>query len=135
MRNILMAVALLLIVGVGYFYNSYNSLKSSVKEKEGIISSLEIEVDTLSEAYFNCVRQREALSEVLGETNRVISSLTEDKNQIQKGIDDLLNKPITKGRESNGKDKGTSSYTLDPELIRMLDEACERVRGSECPNP
>lgn len=126
----------LVLLGFGvYLHTSYSSMKSLVREQDTIISKLEREVDSLSEAYFACNRQKDAINNAITKTRESLSLLKEDKQSIQRGIDDLLTNNKTRGRDSNGEKENAPSTTLDPELIRMLGAACERVRGSECPHP
>ena len=67
----------------------------------------------------------EALDEASSSTRGNITEKRNEKSDTLKGIENVVKTDTT----------GNYDVPLDPELARMLDKVCERIRGKACDNP
>lgn len=67
----------------------------------------------------------EALDEASSSTRGNITEKRNEKSDTLKGIENVVKTNTT----------GNYDVPLDPELARMLDKVCERIRGKACENP
>lgn len=86
-----------------------------------LTKELEDQKDKTQEAY----DLLDALNEASASTRGSIAEKRNDKVIALKGIDNVAKENAS----------GNYDVPLDPELARMLDKVCERIRGKSCENP
>lgn len=117
-------VSLCLVIFSGYLW-------MSAQNKDILIDKQTDQIVQLTE---DVSRERgraehfEFLLETLNDTNASVRENIElkrqDKQETIRGIDNVV-------KENNGGNR----VPLDPDLTRMLDDVCEAIRGSRCPDP
>lgn len=126
--KILASLVGILALVCAFFYMSNKSLNSEVALHKDKAQSLTEQVEELQHSIAIKDFLKDSLDEVLETTRENITTLEQVRESTFKQIDS-----IKEGRV-NGEENIRDS-ALDPDLIRMLNEACDKVRGSKCPDP
>lgn len=129
LNKVLGIVIILFIITTSIFYVKNNSLQKENIQLSSQVTTLESNVKTLS-------NENTMLKTLQSEADQIII----ERNNSQKELTSLSDKTkgelynIEKRKETtNVIQTNSSSNTLDTDVTRLLNELCERVRGSTCP--
>lgn len=124
------AVSLIAILSVICIFLYVGSLNQS-----HTIDKQEIELSALSEQLKEERIRVKNLVALAQEYDEIVTSQKEDTKSLQKATQDVI-QGLNKNRgKLNEEGKNSGSVPLDDNVIGMLSDLCERVRGSPCPNP
>lgn len=118
-----------------FLYISNNSMEKDIIKKDSQISSLKDERDSYRKRWETSEELRSELDEVIQDTRESLKALDNKKKNTLSQIEEIKNRGINS--EEQKKEIGfiSNDNLLDNDLIGLLDELCESVRGEECPDP
>lgn len=116
-------------------YISNNSMEKDIIKKNSQISSLKDERDSYRKRWETSEELRSELDEVIQDTRESLKALDNKKKNTLNQIEEIKSRGINS--EEQKKEIGfiSDDNLLDNDLIGLLDELCESVRGEECPDP
>lgn len=124
----LSAVILALVLLSSVLYIKNNSLSNDISSMEHSLLEKEREIGILSQEVY-----------VLKEANRANEEALANREAHAKELDTVKDTTYEELRKVNRNDKNEKATTavlsspLDSNIVRVLDELCERVRGGSCP--
>jgi hypothetical protein len=137
------ALVIILIIGCTALYFNKMSLEKDIITKDGVISSVTKERDTLLSEKNNREVLNESADEITLKKNNAQKELANHRDSALSELDKLTNKKEPKGTQNVAKNPSSeilvqdsnNDATLDPNIARVLNQLCARVRGNACPNP
>lgn len=114
-----------LSVFTGWLWMDRKNKTILFEQQSETITELSRELDEQKMKTQEAYELLDALDEATSSTRGRITEKRNEKESVLKGIDNVAKQ----NSDENGVDP------LDPKLIRMLNEVCERIRGSRCEDP
>lgn len=136
-------IAIVLTIGCIALYFNKMSLEKDIISKDGVISSVTKERDSLLSEKNNRETLNQAADDITIKKNNEQKELAKDRDSALSELDKLTNKKEPKGTQNVAKNPSSETLvkdsnidaTLDPNIARVLNQLCARVRGNACPNP
>lgn len=99
-------------------------LSNSVAELSNRNSVLESQVENCKKQFEAAMAAKQIQQDVIDRMNEYDRTTMEELNKLNNVIEGVANGEVAKGRSA-----------LSPDLVRLLNEHCNKIRGSNCSNP
>lgn len=118
-----------------FLYISNNSMEKDIIKKNSQISSLKDERDSYRKRWETSEELRSELDEVIQDTRESLKALDNKKKNTLSQIEEIKSRGMNSEEQKKEVGSISNDNLLDNDLIGLLDELCESVRGEECPDP
>lgn len=136
-------LVIILMIGCTFLYFNKLNLEKDVIIKNGEVSSITKERDSLLSEKNNREILNQSADEITLKKNSEQKELANTRDSALSELDKLTNKKELKGTQNVAKNPSSETIVknsntdtnLDVAVAKLLDQLCARVRGNTCPNP
>ena len=126
LNKVLIGLSILLVCVCGWLYISNSSLEKDNIRYSNKIEKLESDLVYEQKKNFNLQQMNYELDKIVETQRASLESIQANRNSTLERIKEIENAEST--QNPNSSDLPTS-------LVRLLDEFCSNIKGSDCPSP
>lgn len=135
LNKVLYGSLVALLVACSYLYISNSNKEKDLIRIGNQVTRLEEDLKTHKQRLEEAKILRDELDEVIQNTRKSLDNLEGSRAETIRQIEEIKNRGSNSGEQKKQSGQSSIGDSLNPDLIGVLSDLCERVRGSPCPDP